>query len=139
MQIVKYSMLCKWQILKELSLCLNLSGSTKDIPYLVLWILSRIFMKKQNVSENQRYLCCCLWLSKSLVLLWAKKATGKNCLTLRFKYSDIPKNGAEAPTEFHTSQRKQWLSPEFFILIFPFLGVVEWVCYLGRKLLKYNL
>lgn len=46
LEIVNFSMLCEWQMLKELSLCLNLSDSTKDSQYLVLWILRGIFMEE---------------------------------------------------------------------------------------------
>lgn len=42
----------------------ELADSTKDIQYLVSWILSKIFNEKQNVSESKRYLLSCLRVSK---------------------------------------------------------------------------
>lgn len=65
-------------MLKDSPLCLILSDSTKDAQYLVLQILSRHFMKKQDMSEieDDRILVHGFW--KILFLPCAEVATSKN-------------------------------------------------------------
>lgn len=90
----------------------NLSDSTEGSQNLVLEILSGMFMKTHDMSEIRESPVLVCGCQKFLLLLRAKKATGRTCpVTLRCtnalsQSAGTPDSSAESPAEAFTSQRK---------------------------------